>query len=372
LDELRLQNLLYEEMSVTMKKGAVEVMDQGVHEVSEAGFAAANEQVSGEDKQESGIVAVDRVTLENQVIDPESLNKELQDEEQITLEPPAAPAPKKRERTRRQAVMPEGYTLEAGVWERIFQSMKRGYTVAAQVVAIDYPDGRPAWELTFRDYTGIKGVVPAGETDLSDPRLMQWFVGQPINVKIRGLDRENNLVACSRREAVTEARTRLFDEVQEGDVLECIVKAILPRNEAEKKPERLLVDVGGGVLAGVNRSRAALKLSQRLSHQYNPGQAVTARVTRIEPQQGIIEVSLKDGDAWNKAYYKRGQPISGTIVAINGDTCFIEPDASPGVLGIAPLPFWGEFRRRTRVSCKVVNFRGDAHKLRLYILTQLA
>ena len=64
--------------------------------------------------------------------------------------------------------MPEGYTLEAGVWERIFQSMKRGYTLTAQVVAIDYPDGNPAWELTFRDYPEIRGVVPAGETDLSD------------------------------------------------------------------------------------------------------------------------------------------------------------------------------------------------------------
>jgi small subunit ribosomal protein S1 len=359
-------------MSVTMKKGAVEVMDQGVIEVSEADFAAANEQVLGEDKQESGIVAVDCVTPENQVIDPEALKKELPDEEQITLEPPAAPAPKKRERTRRQAVMPEGYTLEAGVWERIFQAMKRGYTAAAQVVAIDYPDGRPAWELTLRDYPEIRGVVPAGETDLPDRRLMQWFVGQAINVKIKGLDRENKLVACSRREAVAEARTKLFDEVQEGDVLECIVKAILPRDEAEKKPERLLVDVGGGVLVAVNRSRAALKLSQRLSHQYNPGQAVTARVTRIEPQKGIIVISLKDGDAWDKVDYKRGQPISGTIVAIRGDTCFIEPDAGPGVLGIAPLPVWGKFRRRMRVSCKVLNFMGDAHKLRLYILRQLA
>jgi small subunit ribosomal protein S1 len=281
-------------------------------------------------------------------------------------------ARKKRVRPNRQAVMPEGYTLEAGVWERIFQAMKHGYPVAALIVAIDYPDGRPAWELTFRDYPEIRGVVPASETDLPDQRLMQWFVGQAINVKIKGLDRASNLVACSRREAVAETRARLFGEVQEGDVLECIVKAILPRDEAEKKPERLLVDVGGGVLVAVSRSRAALKLSQRLSHQYNPGQAVIARVTRIEPQKGIIEVSLKDGDAWNKVDYKRGQPISGTIVAINGDICFIEPDASPGVLGIAPLPFWGKFRRRMRVSCKVLNFMGGAHKLRLYILRQLA
>ncbi len=272
--------------------------------------------------------------------------------------------------------MPEGYTVEAGVWERLFQSMKRGHTMTAQVVAIDYPDNKPAWELTLRDYPEIRGVVPAGETDLSDTRLMQWFVGQPINVKIRGLDREHNLVACSRRDAVADARMRLFDEVQEGDALECTVKAVLLRDEARHQPERLLVDIGGGVLVEVNRNRLAAMLSQRLSRQYNPGQSVTARVTRIEPRKGIIDVSLKDGDAWEKANFKRGQPISGTIVSIRsdikGDTCYLEPDGSPGVLGIAPLPTWGAFGRRMRVACRVLNFMGDAHHLRLYILRQLA
>jgi small subunit ribosomal protein S1 len=262
------------------------------------------------------------------------------------------------------------------VRERIFQAMKRNYTVTAQVVAIDYPDNKPAWLLILRDYPEIRGVVPASETDLSDLRLMQWFVGQPIDVKIKGLDSDDNLVACSRREAVAEIRARLFDEVQEGDVLECTVKAILPRDEAERKPERLLVDVGGGVLVEVGRRQSAAMLSQRLNQQYSPGQSATARVTRIEPQRGIIDISLNDGNAWEKANFKRGQPISGTIISISstdrGDTCYIEPDGSPGVLGIAPLPTWGAFRRRMRVTCKVLNFTIDAHHLRLYILRQLA
>ena len=49
--------------------------------------------------------------------------------------------------------------------------------------------------------------------------------------------------------------------------------------------ERLLVDIGGGVLVEVGRNRSAAMLSQRLSRQYNPGQSVTARVTRIEPRR---------------------------------------------------------------------------------------
>jgi small subunit ribosomal protein S1 len=281
-------------------------------------------------------------------------------------------APKRRPRAKRQAVLPEGYVVEAGPWERLFQAKERAYTVAALIVAIDYPDGHPAWELTFRDYPGIRGIVPAGETDLPDQRLMQRFVGQSINVKIKGLDKENNLAACSRRDAVADARLRLYAEVQEGDMLECIVKAILPREDIEKRPERLLVDIGGGVLVEVNRSHAMLKLSQRLSQQYTPGQTVTARVTRVEPQKGIVEVSLKDGDAWDKVDYKRGQTISGTIVAVNGETCYIEPDATPGVMGIAPFPLRGEVRRGMRVSCKVNNFIRGTHKLRLRMLAKLA
>jgi small subunit ribosomal protein S1 len=360
-------------MSDMTKKSAVEIEDQAIGDASIP--VDAGEQLEHEDVQKLGAVEVD-VTPESQVIDAGAMDKELPEEEQVhtILESPDSLAQREKKRTKRQAVMPEGYTVEAGPWERIFQAMKRGYTLAALIVAIDYPDDKPAWMLTFRDYPDIRGVVPAGETDLPDQRLMSFFVGQPINVKIKGLDRENRLVACSRREAVAEARTRLYDEVEEGDLLKCFVKAVVPRSD--RSPERLLLDIGGGVLVELKKSQAANMLSQRLSRQYIPGQSVMARVTRIEPNKGIVEVSLKDGDAWDRANIKRGQPISGTIGAIrsndDGELCYIEPDGWPGLLGIAPLPDWDTFRRRMRVSCKVVNFVGAKHHLRLYIVRRLA
>ena len=58
-----------------MKKGAVKVMDQGIGEAPEADFADTGEQVSGEDRQEPGMAAVDDAALENRVIDPEALNR---------------------------------------------------------------------------------------------------------------------------------------------------------------------------------------------------------------------------------------------------------------------------------------------------------
>lgn len=354
------------------KKSAVETEDQDVNEASASAQPTVDdgEKLEYEEMPEQGAVEPG-VTPENQIIDAAAMNGELPKEEQDHAASEVSEFPQgKKKRAKRQAVMPEGYTLEASAWEQVFQAMKRNYTVAALIVAIDYPDGRPAWELTFRDYQDIRGVVPAGETDLADPALMQQFVGQPISVKIKGLDRESRLAACSRREAVAENRARLFESVQAGDMLECKVKAVLPWSE--EHPEQLLVDVGGGVLAKVSRRKATMKLTQRLSQQYAPGQVVMASVARIEPQNGIIEVSLVGGNAWDRVDFKRGQPISGTIITIKGDNCYIEPDACPGVLGIATLPIWGEFRRNVRVACKVVNFVGAAHKLRLYISRRLA
>jgi small subunit ribosomal protein S1 len=289
--------------------------------------------------------------------------------EEVAQKAPAAPAPKKRAK---QVVLPEGYTVEAGAWEQLFQAMKRDYTVAALITAIDYPDGKPAWEIIFRDYPGIRGVVPASETDLPDPRIMQRFVGQPINVRVKGMDRASNLAACSRREAVASARVNLFGQVRAGVELPCIIKAILPRDEEAGKPDRLLVDVGGGVLVEVNRNQAQHKLSQRLNQQYLPGQNVTARVTRIEPNKGIIEVTLRDRDPWINADFKRGQPISGTVVRIDTEKeqMYIEPDGAPGVTGISPLPSSGNIYRGARWTCKVDSFVRDAHRLRLQLIRQ--
>lgn len=260
-------------------------------------------------------------------------------------------------------IKPEGFQLQAPTWERLFQAKERNFNVPAQVVGITYPNDQPTWVLSFPDYFGVTGLVPASETDLPETFLMSRFVGQPISVRIKGLDREAGIVACSRKEVVDSMREKLLNQIKVGGVIDCVVKAIIPKNE--NKSDRLLVDVGGGVLSEVPYRQAALRLTQRLHRQYIPGQLIKAVVKRIE--QGDIKISIVEafGDPWARVDFRRGEFLSGTIFFIRNNSIWVEPDLAPGVLGLAPIPLAGGLRVRDRVSCVVTTFSRDEKKLRL-------
>ena len=77
------------------KKGVIEAMDQGIGEAP--AMVDAGEQLEYEDLLKLGAVEVD-VTPESQVIEPEAMNKELHEEEQVQniFDAPAASAPGER------------------------------------------------------------------------------------------------------------------------------------------------------------------------------------------------------------------------------------------------------------------------------------
>lgn len=270
--------------------------------------------------------------------------------------------------------VPEGYTPAPDPWETLYQARERGAAIEGSVAALDYPDGSPAWVLTFADFPGVKGLVPSSETGLPDVGLMPRFVGQVIRVKIKGLDRENALVACSRKEAVTEAAAELLPRLA-GDpdaALDGVVRCLVPGRDGA--PPKLLVDVGGGVLAEVPRSQALLWVTKPLGAQYAAGQRVKVKITKVDPQTGAVEASIRKAlpDPWERADFKRGQFISGTVARTDGKHVWVEPDLAPGILGLAPYPIVGSVARGDRVSCAVASFDRGARKLRLRLRGRLA
>ena len=111
---------------------------------------------------------------------------------------------------------PEGLTLTPHPMEFLHQAKEKGLTLDASIVALDYPDNIPTWVLSFDGLDGVRGLVPASETGLPDKDLMPRFVGQQIRVKVKGVDRNNGLAACSRREAVAEAAAKLLPALAEN------------------------------------------------------------------------------------------------------------------------------------------------------------
>jgi small subunit ribosomal protein S1 len=260
---------------------------------------------------------------------------------------------------------PEGFEVVADRWEYLYYAKEHGVPVEAVVEKVTWPENldTAVWELDLGG--GIKGVVPASETGLADASLVPRFVGQKVMVKIKGLDRENGVAACSRREAIADAQERLFQALKEGLVIDAVVKAVLPPDPANNKPASLVVDAGGGVLVEVPRKLATRSRAHRLNELFRPGQAVKAKVVHVDPQAGAIRLSLVDAepDPWDGLVYKRGDVVAGAVVGQAEKVVFLE--VKPGVVGIAPPPLRGVLRRGDRVAAVVTSFDREKKKLHL-------
>ncbi|MCL6557258.1 MAG: 30S ribosomal protein S1 [Firmicutes bacterium] len=257
---------------------------------------------------------------------------------------------------------PEGFAQVLDSYEALYEAKQKGYPVNAVVSGIDYPAGLPTWVVTFPGLPGPKGLVPSSETGLGDPKLMPRFVGQPVRVIVKGIDRAAGIAACSRREAVAEAEEKLKASLKEGQEVVAVVRAVLPRDDG--RPARLLLDIGGGVLAEVPRKEAAVSKSLPLAAQYPPGKQVKVVIKSIDP----LAVSVAAGpDPWKAHDFKRGQFLACTVVTVKDGTVFLEPDLAPGMVGIASAPLRGALARGDRVSCAVAAFSADKKKLHLRI-----
>lgn len=240
-------------------------------------------------------------------------------------------------------------------------AMERGLTLEARVVRVTWPEGRPVWEVELPG--GIKGLVPSSETGLEDAAAMPRYVGQTVNVKVKGLDRENGLAACSRREAVAEASQQLLEALKENQTVDAVVRAVYPN--------RVAVDIGGGFTVEVPRIRATQSRVLRLTDLYNPGQAVKAKVLRVDPQTGAVDVSLiNDPDPWEGVDYRRGDFISGIVTSVDEKHVFVE--VKPGVVALAPRPLRGDVKRGDKVTMAVASFDRQARKLRCRLRGRLA
>lgn len=269
-------------------------------------------------------------------------------------------------------IKPEGFRIEADPWEVLYSAYEKERTIDAQVTRITWPNGSPVWELAFTglgiEMDGIRGLVPASETGLPSKDLMPRFVGQVVRVKVKGLQKDEGLVACSRLEAVTEAQKVLFENVKEEQIIDCVVRAVLPRSNV--RPPRLIVDVGGGVLAEVPKRRASYSAAP-LRAQFIPGRQVKAKVIKVDPQQGKIEVSIRDAypDPWGKGNFRRGDIVVGKVCWVgtgkNGQM-HVWVEVPPGVIGIAPYEPW--VKKGYKVNVTVKTFNAEKRKLHLQLL----
>ncbi|MGB1418149.1 MAG: 30S ribosomal protein S1 [Candidatus Puniceispirillaceae bacterium] len=218
-----------------------------------------------------------------------------------------------REKARREeawGVLEASFEKQERVTGVIFGKVKGGFTV---------------------DLSGATAFLPGSQVDIRPVRDLGPLMGTPQPFQILKIDRRRGNIVVSRRavleESRAEARSELVSNLQEGQVLQGVVKNITEYGA--------FVDLGGvdGLLHVTDIAW------QRISHPSEAlqiGETVEVQVIRFNPETQRISLGMKQlqSDPWEsvEGKFPIGSKLEGRVTNITDYGAFVELEA--GVEGL--------------------------------------
>ena len=218
-----------------------------------------------------------------------------------------------REKARREeawGVLEASFEKQERVTGVIFGKVKGGFTV---------------------DLSGATAFLPGSQVDIRPVRDLGPLMGTPQPFQILKIDRRRGNIVVSRRavleESRAEARSELVSSLQEGQVLQGVVKNITDYGA--------FVDLGGvdGLLHVTDIAW------QRISHPSEAlqiGETVEVQVIRFNPETQRISLGMKQlqSDPWEsvEGKFPIGSKLEGRVTNITDYGAFVELEA--GVEGL--------------------------------------
>ena len=218
-----------------------------------------------------------------------------------------------RDKARREeawGVLEASFEKQERVTGVIFGKVKGGFTV---------------------DLSGATAFLPGSQVDIRPVRDLGPLMGTPQPFQILKIDRRRGNIVVSRRavleESRAEARTELVSNLQEGQVLQGVVKNITDYGA--------FVDLGG-VDGLLHVTDIAWKRINHPSEALQVGQTVDVQVIRFNPETQRISLGMKQllSDPWENATEKFavGVKMEGRVTNITDYGAFVELDE--GVEGL--------------------------------------
>ncbi|MEO0393506.1 MAG: S1 RNA-binding domain-containing protein, partial [Pseudomonadota bacterium] len=212
--------------------------------------------------------------------------------------------------------------------EEAWQQLEAAFNESRRVTGTIF--GRVKGGFTV-DLNGAVAFLPGSQVDIRPVRDVSPLMGTPQPFQILKMDRSRGNIVVSRRavleESREEARSELVASLQEGQVLQGVVKNITDYGA--------FVDLGGvdGLLHVTDISW------RRINHPSEAlqiGQSVEVQVIRFNAETQRISLGMKqlEADPWEgvDAKYPVGAKFSGRVTNITDYGAFVELE--PGIEGL--------------------------------------
>src|SRR3989338_825780 len=181
------------------------------------------------------------------------------------------------------------------------------------------------------DLKGAIAFLPGSQVDIRPVRDVSPLIGVAQPFQILKMDRSRGNIVVSRRavleETRAEARSELVSRLEEGQILEGVVKKITDYGA--------FIDLGG-VDGLLHVTDIAWHRVNHPSEVLTVGQPIRVQIIRFNPENQRISLGMKqlESDPWTGAEvkYKIGTKVKGTVTNITDYGAFIELE--PGVEGL--------------------------------------
>lgn len=187
-------------------------------------------------------------------------------------------------------------------WDRLLKAKASGEVLTATVT--EAVKGGVVVDL------GVRGFVPSSQIGLSVPRNLNQYVGRPLKLRVKEVDRRRQTVILSNREIAEEERAEkrrsAISRLEEGQERAGVV--------------RRLTDIGafvdvGGVDGLLHVSEISWKRIDKPSDVLSVGEKIQVKVLRVDPEAGRVSLSMRrlSQDPWDEIRRKYQE---GTIHAV--------------------------------------------------------
>src|SRR3990172_6490776 len=223
-----------------------------------------------------------------------------------------------------EAVLSRDKARREESWEKLEQAFAANQRVEGAIF------GRVKGGFTV-DLAGAVAFLPGSQVDIRPVRDIGPLMDTPQQFQILKMDPQRNNIVVSRRavleETRTEARSELISNLQEGQVLEGVVKNITDYGA--------FVDLGG-VDGLLHVTDIAWRRVNHPSEALNIGQTVEVQVIRFNAETQRISLGMKqlEADPWDgvAAKYPVGTRFTGRVTNITHYAAFVELE--PGIEGL--------------------------------------
>ncbi len=218
------------------------------------------------------------------------------------------------------------YAGQEKTWQAIMDAYEKKQPIKVKISAANrggllvmytqIPAFLPVSQLSPENYPRVAG---GDKTKILEK--LKSLVGQEIEVKIITLDRKEEKLVVSEKDAWQEKQKDFISQYKVGDTVEGRIIAVTGFG--------VFVNFGGNLEGLIHISELAWQRIEDPSDIYKVGDMISAQIINIEGAKIFLSAKKLMADPWSAvaSRYEVGQTVSGSILKVNPFGLFVELDS---------------------------------------------